>query len=127
MTRMVLDASALLALLNREAGAEVVAEALPEAVVSAVNISEVVAKLADVGMPEHAVSEALRGLALETLPFDLEQAYTTGLLTPSTKVVGLSLGDRCCLSLARMLGVPALTADRSWERLSAGIEVRVIR
>ncbi len=127
MTRMVLDASALLALLNREAGAEVVAEALPEAVVSAVNISEVVAKLADVGMPQDAISEAIQRLALNVTPFDLEQAYVAGLLRPSTKRAGLSLGDRGCLSLARMLGVPALTADRSWKQLSNGIEVRVIR
>ncbi len=127
MPKVVLDASALLALLNGEPGADIVAETLPEAAVSAVNISEVVAKLAEAGMPEEALREALQGLLLNVIPFDLAQAYVAGLLRPSTKGMGLSLGDRSCLSLARVLGLPALTADRTWELLSAGIEVRVIR
>ncbi|MBI2872580.1 MAG: type II toxin-antitoxin system VapC family toxin [Chloroflexi bacterium] len=113
MPEAVLDASALLALLNAEPGAEVVAAALPQAAISAVNLSEVVAKLADAGMPEAAVREALQGLALDVVPFDTDQAYEAGLLRSSTRGVGLSLGDRACLGLARRLNVPALTADRT--------------
>ncbi|MBI4282393.1 MAG: type II toxin-antitoxin system VapC family toxin [Chloroflexi bacterium] len=127
MVKAVLDASALLALLNGEPGADIVAEALSEAAVSAINVSEVVAKLAEAGMPEGAIREALEGLLLDIVPFDLAQAYVAGLLRPSTRSVGLSLGDRGCLSLAQMLDLPALTADRTWEHLSTDIKVRVIR
>jgi PIN domain nuclease of toxin-antitoxin system len=124
---VVLDASAVLALLNGEAGADAVAQVLPQAAMSAVNLSEVIAKLADAGMPERAIREALEGLPMEIVPFDRDQAYEAGLLRPSTKGVGLSLGDRGCLSQARRLGVPALTADRTWEALSVGAKVTVIR
>jgi len=122
----VLDASALLALLNREPGADLVARALPDTVISAVNLSEVVAKLAGAGAPEEEIREAIQALRLEVLPFDQEQAYEAGLLYPLTKGVGLSLGDRSCLSLARRLGVAALTTDRTWKRLNVA-EVRTIR
>lgn len=127
MADVVLDASALLALLNAESGAESVAAVLPDAVVSAVNLSEVVAKLAEAGMPEKAIRDALLALPLTVVPFDREQAYEAGLLRPSTRGMGLSLGDRGCLSLAKRLGAPALTADKSWERLAVGVKVRVIR
>ena len=124
---VVLDASALLALLNGEDGAEAVAAVLPEAAVSAVNISEVVAKLAEAGMPRKAIRDALQGLPLDVVPFDQEQAYEAGLLRPSTRGIGLSLGDRACLSLALRLALPALTADRTWQQLAVGAKVRLIR
>ena len=94
MAEVVLDASALLALLNDEPGAELVAKSLPQAAISAVNLSEVVAKLADAGMPDEAIRDALRGLPLDVVPFDVEQAYDAGLLRSITRDVGLSLGDR---------------------------------
>ena len=127
MAEVVLDASALLALLNGEPGADLVAAALPQAAISALNLSEVVAKLAEAEMPEAAIREALQGLQLDVVPFDAEQAYEAGLLRAATKSAGLSLGARGCLGLALRLGLPALTADRSWEELSVGALVRVIR
>ena len=127
MAEVVLDASALLVLLNDEPGAELVAESLPQAAISAVNLSEVVAKLADAGMPDEAIRDALRGLPLDVVPFDVEQVYDAGLLRSATRGAGLSLGDRGCLSLARRLDLPALTADHTWEQLAVGATVRVIR
>jgi ribonuclease VapC len=123
----VIDASALLALLNDEPGADVVAEALPKGVISAVNLSEVVAKLCDAGMPEKAIHQALQPLGIEIVPFDEEQAYQAGLLRSSTQDFGISLGDRACLSLAKKLGIEALTADRAWAELSIGTTIKVIR
>ena len=122
-----LDASALLALLNRESGYEEVAGAIPHAAISAVNFSEVVAKLADNGMPEEEIREALEGLALEVHGFGRELAYDTGLLRPTTKSSGLSLGDRACLALGNQLELPVLTADRAWEGLSVEAEIRLVR
>ncbi len=127
MPEVVIDASALLALLNAEPGADIVAEALPGGVISAVNLSEVVAKLCEAGMPENAIHQALQPLGLEIVPFDEEQAYQAGLLRTATQDMGVSLGDRACLSLAKMLGVVAITADRMWAGLSVGATIRVIR
>jgi ribonuclease VapC len=123
----VIDASALLALLNDEPGADAVAEALPQGVISAVNLSEVIAKLCDAGMPEKAIHQALQPLGIEIVPFDEEQAYQAGLLRTSTQGLGISLGDRACLSLAKNLGIDALTADKAWTELSIGITIKVIR
>ena len=48
-------------------------------------------------------------------------------LRVAARVTGLSLADRCCVSLASELGVPALTADGAWASLDLGVDVRVIR
>ena len=124
---VVLDASAVLALVNSEPGAGVVGEVASEAVVSAVNLSEVVAKLAEGGMPEEAISELLEELNLEVIPFDAEHAYRAGLLRPLTRAAGLSLGDRACMALGLRLGSAVLTTDRRWATLDLGLEVRLAR
>jgi ribonuclease VapC len=128
MAGYVLDASALLVLLKGETGSERVIEALMDgAAISAVNFSEVVAKLREGGMLEEAIHESLDSLELDIVEFDTEFAYQAGLLRPLTKSAGLSLGDRACLALAQNLNLPALTADRAWDGLSLGIRVQVIR
>lgn len=126
MSDWVLDASALLALLNREPGEERVADALAAgAIISAVNLSEVVAKLAEIGMPEAEIREAVEPLGLGVVDFDAEGAFTAGLLRPTTRAAGLSLGDRACLSLGKQSGIPVLTADQSWNALDLGSEVAI--
>ncbi len=127
MSEIVLDASALLALLNREPGHEEVARTIPQAIVSTVNLSEVVAKLVESGMPGEAIHEALDGLALEVHAFERNLAYEAGLLRTATRSRGLSLGDRACLALGRRLNLPVLTTDRAWEGLEVGVEVRLAR
>ncbi len=125
----VLDASAVLALLNQEAGDKIVAAALgnPGTVISAVSYAEVVGKLANIGMPEDAIRAALEPLGLNVRGFDNELAVDSGLLCPATRNYGLSLGDRCCLALARHVHLPALTADKAWAELKVGVKVKVIR
>ncbi len=124
---MVLDAYGLLAMLNSKPGAQVVAEMLPQAIMSSVNLSEVVSKMADNGVPEPVIHELLDGFNLEVVPFDVEQSYRAGMLSPATRAQGLSLGDRACIALALGLGLPVLTADRIWADLDLGIEVQLIR
>ena len=126
MVRMVIDASALLALLNGEPGADVVAQALPGGVISAVNVSEVVAKLAEFGIPEKAIYQALKPLGLDVVFFSEEQAYLAGLLRPATQNIGVSFGGRACLSLAKMQELTALTADRAWANPAIGVTIKVI-
>ena len=124
---VVLDASAILALLGGEPGMEAVTREVPGAVVSAVNLSEVVAKLAEGGMTQGEIGESISRLGLNIMAFDAEQAYTAGLLRPSTRSSGLSFGDRACIALGIRLGCGVLTADRSWAGLGLGIDVRLIR
>jgi len=109
----VLDASAVLAELNQEPGADQVQEALPYAVLSTVNLAEIVTRLTIKGMPEAEVRNVLGLLGLESVPFDEESAIHSGLLYTVTQPAGLSSGDRACLTLARNLNATALSADRA--------------
>ena len=124
----VLDASAVLALLQAEPGADTVIDLLPRGVMSAVNFSEVVAKLMDHGMPLEEAHAVLDGLPIDVHPFDRDAAFMAGELRPMTRRAGLSLGDRACLALASRLGVTAVTADRAWASLGDAVaRVTVIR
>jgi ribonuclease VapC len=125
MSSGVLDASALLALINGEKGSEIVMSHLPDAVISSVNFGEVVAKLIEVGWTEVEVRQGLEALNLDVIGFDRDLAYRSGLLREKTKSLGLSFGDRACLALAERLGISVLTSDRAWGKL--GMAVTVIR
>ena len=128
MSSAVLDASALLALLNQEEGSDLVAELVADgAVIGAVNLAEVATKLSQVGIPEEQIREIIDSLGLEIIPFNAEQAYRAASLVGPTRSVGLSLGDRVCLALAAQVGVPAVTADRVWRQLELDVKVRVVR
>jgi len=115
----VFDASALLAVLFSEKGGDRAAAMLEEgdAVVSAVNQGEVVARLMDRGLGSDETDVAWRSLRIEVLPFSAEQALASGLLRSPTRALGLSLGDRCCLALAQALNAEVVTADRPWKAL----------
>lgn len=129
MNKWVLDASAILAYLKREPGWQTVENFLrvDECIISTVNYAEVAGKLAENGLPEDAIRTALDSLELKVRDFDVLLALKSGLLRPLTKALGLSLGDRACLILAQQLGLPALTADSTWETLALGIPITVIR
>ncbi len=127
MTDYVLDASALLAAFFGEEGAEKVEEMLPRAVIGAVNLSEVVAKLQDRGVPDDEIDGHVADLDLEVIAFDRLQAVTAGRLRRETSAIGLSLGDRCCLALAVQRGAVAVTTDRAWSSLALPATVEVIR
>jgi PIN domain nuclease of toxin-antitoxin system len=126
----VLDASALLACIQHEPGEEVVTAALVEgAVMSSVNLSEVVARLSDGGMPAEAIRAALHSFEFEIVPFEEDAAFAAGLLRPATRSAGLSLGDRACVDLALRSGLPALTTDRVWSNVAEtlNVDIEVIR
>jgi PIN domain nuclease of toxin-antitoxin system len=133
VSSFVLDASALLAYLRDEPGALVVENALTQgAYISIVNWAEVLSKVADLGEDPEALSQRLEneGIlrnSLEILPLTEEDALLIAQLRPLTKSAGLSLGDRSCLALGKRLGLPVLTADRSWTTFDLGVEVRPIR
>lgn len=129
MSDCVVDASAVLAVLNGEPGYQQVLAWLERGAchISAVNVVEVLSRLVDWGVPQERAVSALAALELSVHPLDEMLARECAALRPATRALGLSLGDRACLALACKLGVPALTADRSWLRVELGIAVDCIR
>jgi PIN domain nuclease of toxin-antitoxin system len=129
MAKAVLDASALLAWIEGEPGADEVLDLLGSgsAVMSAVNWAEVLAKLVDRGVSEDERRRIRGSLDIEIRPFDEEAAFASAVLRQATSRLGLSIGDRACLGLALLEGVPALTTDRAWSKVDVDVEVRVIR
>lgn len=127
--RMLLDASALLAVLFDEAGSGAVRQALNRgAVLSSVNAGEIVARLQQDGWTAAETSGILGEMGLDIVPFDWETALLSGLYRSPTRPFGLGLGDRACLATGRRLGLPVLTADRAWTRLNLqGVTIRCIR
>jgi ribonuclease VapC len=124
---VVLDTSALLAALWGEPGSDRVDRVVGTARVSAVNLSELVAKLVDRGASEADIDSVLDDLGVTVVPMDERQARIAGLMRRTTRSAGLSLGDRACLALALMDGLPVLTTDRVWASLDIGVKVEVIR
>ena len=123
---VILDASAILALLNSEPGAGEVQAVVADSAVSTVNLGEVASKLADYGMTDDAIAKALR-IGFDTIEFGPNELSLMSQLRRDTIEHGLSLGDRCCLATALTQGRPAMTADRAWARLRVqGLEVSVI-
>ncbi len=127
MSRYVLDASALLALLQQEQGANSVVTVLQEAAVSAVNWSEVIQKSLAYGIDTDQMQDEFEALGVDFIPFTISQAEAAAQLWEQTKILGLSLGDRACLALAMEQQAIAITADKVWAQLNIGISIQVIR
>lgn len=131
MSVFVLDTSSILALFWQEPGWERVAEILEggDHAIGAVNLAELVAKFVDAGLPLDEIPNLVAALRLDVQPFDAALALETGKLRAGTRALGLSLGDRACLALARQLGAIALTADGAWLQLdpALGITIELLR
>jgi PIN domain nuclease of toxin-antitoxin system len=127
VSSFVLDASAVLALLNEEPGKDRVAQAMGDCLISAVNYSEVIGKLIDAGVPNDDARQTFDLLDVEIVDFDEDLGFQAASIMPATRRLGLSLGDRCCLALGRARKATILTSDRSWAKLKIGVKVEVIR
>ncbi len=123
----VLDASALIALLWEEPGADAVEGVLGQAAMSTVNWAEVLQRYRAHGIDTSGKQASIEALGVTIESFTAEDAHTAAALWPSTREAGLSLGDRACLALARRLGVPAHTADQAWATVDVGARVVLIR
>ena len=127
MTSVVLDASALIAVLRSEPGAEIVAAKLADAVIGAVNYSEVLKKAIERGSTAQIVASYVQRLSLPVVPFDIALAGKAAELYPAVKALGLSFADRACLALAADHGATVLTTDRKWAELTLPVKVRLVR
>jgi ribonuclease VapC len=123
----VVDASAVIAVVLREPGWAEAAEALPNARISTVNLSEMIAKLVDRGWERERAASRASVTGMIAVDFDTRQSVEAGWLRSATRSRGLSLGDRACLALAMAEGARVLTADRAWAGLDLGIEITVLR
>ena len=127
MDEVVFDASAVLALVYGEPGADVVKRAIDRGIISCVNLSEVIAKLTDEGWEPTLVRSTMDRLDLRVVAFDEDQAYLSGLLRTITRPFGLSLGDRACLALAQSAALPTITGERRWADIPINVEIQLIR
>lgn len=127
MNSLVLDASAVLAVILAERGADAVIPRLPGAFLSCVNLAEVASRALDLGKPLEETVHEISRLPLQIAGYDAEQAYFTASLRPATRPLGLSLGDRACLALAMARKASVLTGDRNWRKLDVGIDIVVFR
>jgi PIN domain nuclease of toxin-antitoxin system len=124
----VLDASAVLAVIQAEPGRErLTPELLANAICSAVNLAEVQAKLVSRGLTSQQAWEDATSPLVQIVPFNSEQARISGDLVTQTKPLGLSLGDRACLALGIELDAPVYTAEKAWNKLKVGVPIHVIR
>ncbi len=125
--RFVIDASAQLALVHAEPGADIVEALIPGALMSAVNWAEVVQKAVERDIDVDALRNNVRDLGLDIVPFTPADAELAATLWSETQNRGISLADRACLALAVTEQATAVTADRAWRTLPIDIAVELIR
>ena len=124
---VVLDASAVLAFLKMEPGAEVVRDHLQGALLSAVNLLEVMEKSIKVDQGTEKIVRLLLGWQVDFVPFDTDQALIAATIRERVGKADLSLADRVCLALAKSRNLPVVTGDRLWATLPIGVNVILIR
>ena len=128
MNKCILDASALLALLNSEKGAEEVEKLLPNSVMSTVNVAEVIAELdkkLDISAEEG--KQMIETTIDKIIPFDFSQSVEAGRLRKLTESLGLSLGDRACIALGLSTGYTIYTTDKAWAKLKLECKIILVR
>ena len=124
---VVIDTSVVLAAMLGERGGEAIGKPDQFLHLSVVNLAEIHTKVVEGGGSIEDASSFLRSLPLRVRAFREVHAEEVGRLRATTRHMRLSLGDRACLSLARITGLPVLTADQRWAELDVGIEVRLVR
>ncbi len=125
----VVDASAIMALMLGEPGAEKVLAVVRRSLMSAVSVSECCARGVERGASADEVLAIVHGYEVQVRPFELDDALEAARLREPTRAIGASLGDRACLALRRRYGLQVLTGDRRLAEIDPGlgIDIRLIR
>jgi ribonuclease VapC len=123
----VLDASALLAFIKREPGADKVAKVLSGSCISTVNLAETLSKMVEHKKSLEEAAYQIERLRIAVIPFDEQHARIAASFWRPTRKTGMSLGDRACLALALNLSLPAFTTEKEWLEYDLGVEVVKIR
>ncbi|MEO0683783.1 MAG: type II toxin-antitoxin system VapC family toxin [Cyanobacteria bacterium J06649_11] len=124
---VVLDASAIIAVIKEEPGHEAVMPFIRNAVVLSVNFSEAVAYFAKHIVDDQVVSKVVQPFARAVVPYGFEESFLAGKLIRDTQQHGLSLGDRACIALGMVRKTSVITTDRAWAQLDVPIEIKLIR
>ena len=127
MKAVVIDTSAILALIQKESGYDFVEKYINSSVISTVNFAETLIVLNRNGFNQKEVEGLLEGIVSDIAPFDQEQACIASNLDSVTKQYGLSLGDKSCIALGIYRNLPILTADKLWTKLNIDQEIILIR
>jgi ribonuclease VapC len=118
MARAVLDASAVIALLRNEPGADLIASYAGDALIATVNLQEVIKALLGRGFVLDVVRAMIDALHLQACSHAVSDAYAAAALSEATRSLGAGLGDRTCMALAIAEGLPAITTDKAWSALT---------
>jgi ribonuclease VapC len=127
MSECVLDASAVLAVLLKEPGEELVRPHLRGGLISSVNVEEIIYRRLKNGESLERNASVVRSLEMRIVDFGFDQAVKSASLKPYARIANLSLADRACLSLALIRNVPVYTAESDWLKADMGVDIRVIR
>lgn len=127
MSNIVLDASAILAIVNAEKGTTEAMNYLKQGIMSTINFSETVYCLSRVNLSFAEARFIIKGLVSDIILFDEDQAYLTAEFKITTQKFGFSLGDCACLALAKLRHLPVVTADQAWKEMDLGIKIIMIR
>ena len=126
--KILLDASAILALIQGEPGYLILEDVIAHSICSSVNISEVVSVLTRTGVPQDKIEDIIKNCIPEIIPFSVSEAMLAGTLIDKTKSYGLSLGDRACIATAILHKIPVYTTDQIWKKLDLpNLQVIVVR
>ncbi len=129
---IVLDASAVLAILFDEPGAGEIIDLLHGGLLSTVNLAEIQSQLLLAGRPPGLAWNGVLSMGFEVVSFSQEHARLAAELAEklnnnSRAPQPLSLGDRACLALAIERHATAYTTNHIWKNLNLDIDIEVIR
>jgi ribonuclease VapC len=129
LSGVVLDASAVVAVLIRERGWEVVQSVILDSKMVANNLGEVAQRLLKKGWSRFQIEDAIGALQIEIIPVDGPLALDAAEIREIARAKGLSQADCICLALARRMGTAAMTADQKWLEIAdaVGVKVQVVR
>jgi PIN domain nuclease of toxin-antitoxin system len=124
---VVIDSSAVLAILKNERGGDQAVSLSRGALLSAVNLIEVRSKMMEAVSDVDRALSTLDRLEINVVPFTPHQGKMAADLWPIVKGKSVSLADRACIALAIDKNATLVTADRGWAKLGLSLDLSFIR